>query len=267
MVEHRHLLLLELLAQIALQAVATSTAMSDKPGQSGAIRGRHLLVIKGHQRSSKVHPRSSEVIRFHPRSSEVIRGHPRSSEAIRGRQLESSLTLMYASPLPRPTSSRSLSSTRNPLLADACAMPAPIRPAPRMPIVSTDTAGLPYLFFLHSVWTQERPRSAISRHQSPSDVIRRHQTPRTPSEAIRGHQRPIRGHSGPIRGQSEAISPGHRRGQSEANQSQSEPIRGHQRLSHLAIEEANQRPSEANQRPIRANQSQSEVIRGYLTWP
>ena len=163
---------------------------------------------------------------------------------------------MYASPLPRPTSSRSLSSTRNPLLADACAMPAPIRPAPRMPIVSTDTAGLPYLFFLHSVWTQERPRSAISRHQPPSDVIRRHQTPGTPSEAIRGHQRPIRGQSGPIRGQSEAISPGHRRGQSEAirgqseaKQSQSEVIRGQ---------------SEANHRPIRG---QSEVIRGYLTWP
>ena len=182
---------------------------------------------------------------------------------------------MYASPLPRPTSSRSLSSTRNPLLADACAMPAPIRPAPRMPIVSTDTAGLPYLFFLHSVWTQERPRSAISRHQPPSDVIRRHQTSsdvirrqgrhRRPSEAnqrsIRANQRPIRGHQRPSHLAIEEANQRPIRGQSEANQRPSEAIRGHQRLSSPGHRRGR---SEANQRPFRG---QSEVIRGHLTWP
>jgi hypothetical protein len=84
MVEHRHLLLLELLAQVALQAVATSTAMGDRQGQSGAIRGRHPVVIKGHQRSLEVHPRSSEVISSdcNQRSSEALRSHQRSSEVI-----------------------------------------------------------------------------------------------------------------------------------------------------------------------------------------
>jgi len=62
MVEHRHLLLLELLAQVALQAVATSTAMGDRQGQSGADQGQ---APSGHQRPSEVIRGPSEVIRGH----------------------------------------------------------------------------------------------------------------------------------------------------------------------------------------------------------
>ena len=228
MVEHRHLLLLELLAQIALQAVATSTAMSDKPGQSGAIRGRHLVVIKGHQRSSEVHPRSFEVIRGHPRSSEVIRGRPRSS-ARELSHLDVRLTLTQAhviTVLEQHTEPLARRRLRNARTHQASSEDANrFDRHRRLAVLVLLALGLDTG---EAAERNQPPSAAIRRHQTSSDVIRRH---RRPSEAIRG--------------------------QSEANQGQSE---ANQRPSHLAIEEANQRPSEANQ-------SQSEVIRGHLTWP
>ena len=238
MVEHRHLLLLELLAQIALQAVATSTAMSDKPGQSGAIRGRHLVVIKGHQRSSEVHPRSFEVIRGHPRSSEVIRGRPRSS-ARELSHLDVRLTLTQAhviTVLEQHTEPLARRRLRNARTHQASSEDANrFDRHRRLAVLVLLALGLDTG---EAAERNQPPSAAIRRHQTSSDVIRRQGRHRRPSEAIRG--------------------------QSEANQGQSET---NQRLSHLAIEEANQRPSEANQSQSEANQSQSEVIRGYLTWP
>mmetsp|Transcript_37338 Transcript_37338/g.87329 ORF Transcript_37338/g.87329 Transcript_37338/m.87329 type:complete len:339 (-) Transcript_37338:70-1086(-) len=52
--------------------------------------------------------------------------------------------------------------------ADTSAMPAPIKPAPRTPIVSTRIAGSPNGFFLHSVEPKKSPRSAAD-----SDVVAR----------------------------------------------------------------------------------------------
>ena len=235
MVEHRHLLLLELLAQIALQAVATSTAMSDKPGQSGAIRGRHLVVIKGHQRSSEVHPRSFEVIRGHPRSSEVIRGRPRSS-ARELSHLDVRLTLTQAhviTVLEQHTEPLARRRLRNARTHQASSEDANrFDRHRRLAVLVLLALGLDTG---EATERNQPPSAAIRRHQTSSDVIRRH---RRPSEAIRG--------------------------QSEANQGQSE---ANQRPSHLAIEEANQRPIRGNQSQSEANQSQSEVIRGYLTWP
>ena len=198
MVEHRHLLLLELLAQIALQAVATSTAMSDKPGQSGAIRGRHLVVIKGHQRSSKVHPRSFEVIRGHPRSSEVIRGRPRSS-ARELSHLDVRLTLTQAHVI------TVLEQHTEPLarrrLRDARAHQASSKDANRL----DRHRRLAVLVLLAlGLDTGE----AAERNQPPSAAIRRHQTSSDARDAIGGHQRPSEANQRPIR----------------ANQ---RPIRGH----------------------------------------
>mmetsp|Transcript_12704 Transcript_12704/g.41576 ORF Transcript_12704/g.41576 Transcript_12704/m.41576 type:complete len:256 (+) Transcript_12704:1345-2112(+) len=64
------------------------------------------------------------------------------------------------SPRDRPTWSLSLSSTRSPLAMDTSAMPAPISPAPRMPIVSTLRVGSPNGFFLAAVAPKKMPRSA-----------------------------------------------------------------------------------------------------------
>ena len=232
MVEHRHLLLLELLAQIALQAVATSTAMSDKPGQSGAIRGRHLVVIKGHQRSSEVHPRSFEVIRGRPRSSARELSH-----------LDVRLTLTQAhviTVLEQHTEPLARRRLRNARTHQASSEDANrFDRHRRLAVLVLLALGLDTG---EAAERNQPPSAAIRRHQTSSDVIRRHQTPGTPSEAIRGQSEVNQGQSEANQRPSEAISPGHRRGQSEANQ---RPIRGQ---------------SEA----IRGNQRSSEAI---LTWP
>mmetsp|Transcript_20265 Transcript_20265/g.63033 ORF Transcript_20265/g.63033 Transcript_20265/m.63033 type:complete len:447 (+) Transcript_20265:1579-2919(+) len=72
----------------------------------------------------------------------------------------SSDAAICASPRARPAGAVSLSITWKPLVAETCAMPAPIKPAPSTPIVLTGADGLPYGFFLHAVCPKKRPCSA-----------------------------------------------------------------------------------------------------------
>uniref|UniRef100_A0A1I8IQW9 LAM_G_DOMAIN domain-containing protein n=1 Tax=Macrostomum lignano TaxID=282301 RepID=A0A1I8IQW9_9PLAT len=64
-------------------------------------------------------------------------------------------------PRAKPASLASFITVARPLSMVTCAMPAPIRPAPRTPTHWVGRCGLPQRFFLVSVWPKNRPNSAL----------------------------------------------------------------------------------------------------------
>mmetsp|Transcript_128 Transcript_128/g.506 ORF Transcript_128/g.506 Transcript_128/m.506 type:complete len:212 (-) Transcript_128:898-1533(-) len=71
------------------------------------------------------------------------------------------LSSTYLTPFATPDASRSFKTTAIPFAAEICAMPAPIRPAPRTQIVDGFSAATcRKRCFLEAVWPWKRPRRA-----------------------------------------------------------------------------------------------------------